>query len=312
MANVREANECLKKYVSTKKEVTDALWDLINDCGDVLLKYIEDKRFATRVQVCGRFFIIGTGIASICLVATPAGAVSGIAGLVIGYVVVGVGKYLAITATKDREEGLKKIHKKLLQQVAKFEGAYKEVQQNVTSLAPYDERVNFNENIDKIEDVIKEAEKKNNERYRELRTFISKIAELIEKLDSSEKSFEEVFKMIIKPICSSLSAVSASNLNKVKALEAVSGGTSLVVDVAREVLGQTALLSWFEVFQGISVVVNGFFLLNDLDDLRNLNEDLKKLKRIGDGESGQVFEKYNREQTMRDQIKEIRDTILQM
>lgn len=311
MANVREANECLKKYASTKKEVTDALWELINDCGDVLLKYIEDKRFATGVQACGRFVIIGTGIASICLVATPAGAVSGIAGLVIGYIVVGVGKYLAITATKDREEGLKKIHFKLLQQVAKFERAYLEIQQNVTSLAPFDERVNFNENIDRIEDVIKEAEKENNERYRELKTFISKIAELIEKLDSSEKSFEEVFTMI-KPICSSLSAVSASNLNKVKTLEFVSGVASLGVDVARETLGNIAPLSWFEIFQGVSVAVNGFFLLNDLNDLWKLNEDLKKMKRVGDGEREQVFEKYNREQTIRDQIKEIRDTILQM
>jgi len=296
---VKDANKCLIKYEATKKEVLAELWKIIKRCDGLVLQYVDEQMMATDISALGRTVIIGTGIASIVLMATPAGPIVGAVGIVIGYALVGAGTYLSITANGNRIKRMEEVHRKLMEQVTKFEDVYKEVEMNVSKLAPFDKEVSFDENIKKIEDVIRKAEEDNEEHYAGLKVFINKIAVLMKQLDLSEESFK-ILHQNLKPGCTKEVGL--------KVAAGVSGMTSLAGDVAGLFANVHTI---FEVFQGLSVAVNGFFLAKDLYHLCQLREQQKKLK---NGEGEQVMEdpKYKPESDIREEINKIRDAIAQM
>jgi hypothetical protein len=271
--NVESADESLTRFEDIKKEVTEELKKLHNRCENVALEHVNDKMAAKRIEMFGRFVIIGTGTFSIILpvVCPPVAAT----GLVIGYIFWGKGQYMAIKADRNRAEKLKEIHAMLIKHIEKVEDAYKEVQKYAGAVAPYDTEISFADNMDKIEDAIKQAQKATNSRYPSLKAFINKWESMKQDLGEYQGKF-------LNEILQSFD-ITKSFVPEKTASEASMGALPGLASVGGDVTPQIVKHSLFEIFQRISVLVNGVFFAYDIGEMMEYYEMRDAMK--GDGEA---------------------------
>ena len=323
LSNIAGYNEAVQKLKETKKDVLAVLKDLSEQSEGLVIEKIEDEITGIKEKMVGHGLVIAGGIAgtAICLL-QPAGwvAIASTGGsaisYVVGYLLVGDSMMFKMKISEKHSAKLKGIAKKVEVEVKHYKESQKKVYSDLENVSNFDSGEGFVENLKRIRAIVDTAEAQTN-------VDLSSIEEVLLRLRKTYNSLPDVKKRILdtKPFRDCLSFLTkddSGNLDHVTGpatvdtaaeLKAAAAATA-APPVAAGATADTAAassISWWGIFHGVNILINGVILVDDFYEYRNLRE----MRKTWYEDRGELMKnpRFKGEVSLRDEINKIRDQI---
>ena len=302
--------DLIEDHNKLKREVLKALQGLADEAEGLVIEKIETELSRIKERLVGRGIIICSGILSLCLLPINpiASAAVGVTGIVIGYAVVAGSKWFEMRSTKKHAERLSSIYEELQKQLDLYTASQENIFRALNDYHVFESGKDFKKNLKIIKDLVEEAEEEANcvGIFDIIEEFLSKLRKAYNNLDEDQRSKlnSKDFLMTMGKLLAGAGVVDNLSSGSMRLADYGTAAASAIGDIASSG-------PWWEVFQGLNIAFNVGFMVWDIKkflELQKMREDWY--------EGGKVRvellknDKFKKEINMRDQIREIRDSIL--
>ena len=254
-SDIKAVDDVIQKHKMLKMEVIQALKDLSEKAEGLVIEQVEDNMWSTAGKMVGRGIVIGCGIASIILApAAGLGAAIGIGGIVVGYLVYGGSKLYEMKCSRKHAEKLKDISDKVEAEVNRYTESQKKMFSELGTLSAFDAGQGFAENLRLIRDIVERAETEANRFFSNIDEVVAALKKCFNSLSEDKKRNLDAEDFLLT--MSSLTK-EASMPSKVKLGDFGSAAASVIGDAA-------GAAPWWEVFQGLNVLINAGLICMDI------------------------------------------------
>ena len=297
-SDIKAVDDVIQKHKMLKLEVIQTLKDLSEKAEGLVIEQVEDKMWSTAGKMIGRGIIIGCGLASIIL--TPAaglGAALGIGGIVVGYLVYGGSKLYEMKCSREHAKKLKDISDKVEAEVNRYTESQKKMFSELGTLSAFDAGKGFAENLKLIRDIVESAETEANRFFSNIDEVVAALKRCFNSLSEDKKRNldAEDFLLTMTSLTKEASMPSKVNLGNFG-----SAAASVIGDAA-------GAAPWWEVFQGINVLINAGLIWMDIKKFLELYKMREAWNEGGEAKQ-ELLRKpiFKEELSMRDLIDKIR------
>ena len=302
LSDFRRTDRVISNHQVVKQEVLAALQDLIEKSEGLVIEKIEDEMWATGGKIGGKGIVIGFGVASLFLLSNPVGAAIGLGGTVIGYMVWGGFKVYEMRCEEKHAEKIRAISDKYHTEVDRYTESHKKVMREMDLYSAFETTNDFKENLEMVRNIVERAEKEAKASFIK----IKKVLLILEEgyLNMNDEQKERLTSTDFLHTIGKL--IDGAGPLGLRATEA---GSALVGALGDAVSGAP----WWEVFHGLNILINSGLIV--MDGMKFW--ELYKMRRAW-GEGGEELgerqellknDKFEKEVTMRDLIRKIRDSI---
>ena len=256
-SDIKAVDDVIQKHKMLKLEVIQALKDLSEKAEGLVIEQVEDKMRSTAGKMVGRGIVIGCGIASIILApAAGLGAAIGIGGIVVGYLVYGGSKLYEMKCSRKHAEKLKDISDKVEAEVNRYTESQKKMFSELGTLSVFDAGQGIAENLRLIRDIVERAETQADRFFPNIDEVVAALKKCFNSLSEDKKRNLDA-EDFLTTMSSLTKGASMARPSKVKLGDFGTAAASVIGDAA-------GAAPWWEVFQGLNVLINAGLICMDI------------------------------------------------